>query len=229
MFPGVLAMVLAGIGVVTAPRRLRWLYVAVALVALDLTAGTNGRAVPVAARVAAAAPRHPRPCARRDAPDGAAGRVCGLSERRGPCRDALRARARRCSAPRCSSSSSPSTGCRPTCGRLPAPDPEACHRPHAGQHPGRVPHAEARTSWTRASMRFYMVERIGLVAADGERQQRRVFAGLPPAAARRRRLPRPPRHRRAASSGRDPRHPARAVLRRAVSARCWPRHGRNRG
>jgi hypothetical protein len=46
LFPGVLAVVLAGLGIVAAPRRLRWLYLAVALVALDLTAGTNGLLFP---------------------------------------------------------------------------------------------------------------------------------------------------------------------------------------
>jgi hypothetical protein len=46
LFPGVLAMVLAGIGVVAAPRQPRWLYLAVAVVALELTAGINGLLFP---------------------------------------------------------------------------------------------------------------------------------------------------------------------------------------
>jgi hypothetical protein len=46
LFPGVLAMVLAGIGVVSAPRQPRWLYLAVGLLALELTAGSNGLLFP---------------------------------------------------------------------------------------------------------------------------------------------------------------------------------------
>jgi hypothetical protein len=42
LFPGALALLLGMAGVLTAPSRVRWLYGAVALVALDLTAGTNG-------------------------------------------------------------------------------------------------------------------------------------------------------------------------------------------
>jgi hypothetical protein len=42
LFPGALALLLGAAGVLAAPSRLRWLYGAVALVALDLTAGTNG-------------------------------------------------------------------------------------------------------------------------------------------------------------------------------------------
>jgi hypothetical protein len=42
LFPGALALLLTAAGLVAAPSRVRWLYTAVALVALDLTAGTNG-------------------------------------------------------------------------------------------------------------------------------------------------------------------------------------------
>jgi hypothetical protein len=42
LFPGALALLLAAAGMVAAPSRVRWLHGAVALVALDLTAGTNG-------------------------------------------------------------------------------------------------------------------------------------------------------------------------------------------